>query len=453
MPRSLAIFVSLSFMGVVFVGLTMGMVYRLAPEHRTSPTLRWLLVWGAKGFLAPIMLWVFLNLGISWAVQPFMPSVQAAQLSGGPWIVEFLRAQGEGLFIVGSFWAALTLGLSIWQAGRGLEGEARSDFRALCWTCLAAMILPAVGIYALGGLPVAGLAVLAILVPIGGYAPSITSKVQIPPMYAKAIAKMKFGKYSEAEWDIIQELEKREDDFEGWMMLAELYANQFHDLPEAEQTILEICDQPRTAPSQMSIALHRLADWHLSMGNDPDAARRALRIVSDRLPYTHLAHMAEVRSNQLPKTSEDLHETKMHMPIPLPALGDQLDDQTPPQPTMSRKEAAAAANDCVEKLKRDPNHIGARERLARLFAEQLGNADRGIEQIDLLLNVADQPQMKRAEWLGLTAAWHLKHRQDPESARKILERIINEFPGTPQELAAKRRIRLIDTEQLSTPGV
>jgi len=80
---------------------------------------------------------------------------------------------------------------------------------------------------------------------------------------------MKFGKYSEAEWEIIRELEKAEDDLEGWMMLADLYATHFGDLAEAERTILEICDQPRLTSSQLSVALHRLADWQPEAGSGP----------------------------------------------------------------------------------------------------------------------------------------------------------------------------------------
>src|SRR5262249_17477626 len=143
----------------------------------------------------------------------------------------------------------------------------------------------------------------AMLAPIAGYGPAIVHPKKMPPMYARAIAKTKFGKYTEAEWEIIRELEKHEDDFEGWLMMAELYANHFNDLAEAEQTILEICEQPRTTPTQLSIALHRLADWQLTRANDPDAARRALQMVSDRLPGTHLARMAQLRRNQLPDTA------------------------------------------------------------------------------------------------------------------------------------------------------
>src|SRR5262249_26080226 len=156
------------------------------------------------------------------------------------------------------------------------------------------------------------------------------------------------GKYSEAEWEIIRELEKCEDDFEGWLMLAELYANNYRDIHEAERTIMEICDQPTLTPSQLSIALHRLADWQLKIGSDPDAARRSLQIVVDRLRGSHLARMAQLRMNQLPQSKEELREQEQARPIPLPALGDKLEAAgMSEEPKMERHQAAAQANACV----------------------------------------------------------------------------------------------------------
>src|SRR6185436_13785949 len=143
--------------------------------------------------------------------------------------------------------------------------------------------LPALGIAILGGFPVMGLAIAFILGPIAGYTPKILRARKTPPLYSRAIARMKFGKYKEAEWEIIRELEKAQDDFDGWMMLADLYAKNFGDLAEAERTVLEICDHPRTTPSQLSIALHRLSEWQLNVANNPFAARRALQIICERL--------------------------------------------------------------------------------------------------------------------------------------------------------------------------
>jgi hypothetical protein len=64
----------------------------------------------------------------------------------------------------------------------------------------------------------------------------------------------------------------------------------------------------------------------------------------------------------------------------------------------------------------------------------------------LLLDLPEQPESKRAEWLGLTAAWHIKYRHDLAAGRRTLERLLQEFPHTPQALAARRRLELMDTQ-------
>jgi hypothetical protein len=446
MGPSVVIFFSATVVSVLFIGLGWGVAYRLAYHSERKKLLRPMLVWTIRGVVLPGLIWMLMNIGLSWNLQPFMPDVQWAQNSGKPWFPDYLEVVGRGFFLLTSYWAAITLAWSLWSAARKADAEALKSFKSLCLTCFLGMIVFAVGIALLGGLPLAGLAAIVLMGPMGIYAPSVLVPAKTPPMYARAIARMKFGKYDEAEWEIIRELEKREDDFDGWMMMADLYANHFHDLHEAEQTVLEICDQPRTTTSQLSIALHRLADWQLNLGNDPEAARRALQMICNRLPNSHLAHMAQLRLNQLPRTQSELKEQRSAATIPLPALGDSLDNETLTAPPLEQSKAIALANGCVQLLKENPNNVGAREKLARTFAEQLQQPDRGIEQLTLLLNMAEQSDSKRAEWLGLTAAWHLKYRHDPESARLVLEQVIRDFPGTPQAFSARRRLELLERD-------
>src|SRR3954453_4165218 len=173
MTQSLAIFVGLGFVGLMFLGLGWGIVYSLTPEHRRGKILRWMLSWWIKGFVLPLALWCLMNIGLGWNLQPFMQEVQAAQNGKEPWFPEYLRVVGYGLFILSSYWAAVSLLWVLVTAARGLEGETRSDFRALCLTCSIAMLLPAAGIMYLGGWPLAGLAAMTMLTPIAGYAPNI----------------------------------------------------------------------------------------------------------------------------------------------------------------------------------------------------------------------------------------------------------------------------------------
>jgi TolA-binding protein len=281
---------------------------------------------------------------------------------------------------------------------------------------------------------------MLLLGPIAGYSREFLQPRKLPPMYSRAVARMKFGKYSEAEWEIIKELENWEDDFDGWMMLAELYANHFNNLVEAEQTVLDLCAQPATAAPQVAVALHRLADWHLKLAQNPDAARRTLLLICERFPGTHLAHMAQLRIDQLPASAAELREQKSARPIPLPALGDQMDEPVSDEP-INRAQAAKDANALVEQLQQNPNNITAREKLARVLTERLEKPQLGIEQLELLLGISDRSDAERAAWLGLMAAWYLKYLHDKENGRKTLERLTTEYPNTIQAFAARRRLR------------
>ena len=440
-----AIFFFCWLVRMAFIAAGWLMAHRLAPASRRVQHTRWLVGWSIKGLAVPFLLWAIMNFGISWSLPPFMPQVQAAQNSGSGWFLDFLAVLAAGLFLISSYWAAATLSWALFQSYRWLGRESQADYKSLCRTWLIGMCIPAILLAVLGGWWTLGLAAFIVVAPISGSAPRLLAPMKMPPMYARAIARIKFGKYNEAEMAIIQELEKREDDFQGWMMLAELYATHFNDLREAEQTVLEICDHPKTTPSQLSLALNRLADWHLKIASDPDAARRTLQMLADRLRGTHLARMAQLRMNQLPATAEALREERIAKPIPLPALGDHF-DEAPPQPESpaDRAKATEAAAACVEKLKQDPNNIAAREKLARLLAEHLHQAAQGIDQLMLLLDLPGQDEARRAEWWGLVAAWQLKYRQDVAAGRKALEHIIREFPQSPQALSAKRRLQLMD---------
>ena len=419
------------------------MVYRFAPEEegRKAVIAEW--PWFAKGFVLPALLWLLMNVGLSFQLQAFMPSIQNAQNAGTMWFGTFLGVMGVGFLLIASYWAPVTIGWLLVRESRTLQGEARSDFRSLCLTCLAGTALPVLWLVWVGGWFTVGFGALLIGLPIAGYGKTIVRRPKQRPMYSRAIARMKFGKYSDAELEIIRQLEHAENDFEGWLMLAELYATQFKDISEAEQIILEVCDQPKATPSQISVALHKLADWQIAVANDPEAADRTLQVVKARLPNTHLARMAELRRGQLPRTRHDLQEQRQPRPIPLPALNDSSDVVTS---STTPEQATAQMNKLIEQLTGNPNNVVARERLARLLAEPLGKVDTAIEQLELLVQMEDQIDAKRAEWLGLVATWQLKLKQDEPASVETLERIVRDFPHTPQALAAHRRILLHKAE-------
>jgi hypothetical protein len=294
--------------------------------NHAGPFMRWPVVlgWWVRGALLPFGLWCLLAAGWEGGLPSLLPEVQQAQAKaaaqGGTWLRPWVKACAGGGFVVVSYWGALTFGWALWRVRKLVEPEEAQTLKSLAWTCAFGAAVPALAMLWGGGWKWTG---AALLLPLGcfcAFLPHVLTPVLPQPTYTKAVARIKFGKYSEAEWEILRELEKHEDDFEGWLMLAELYALRFDDLREAEQTILEIVDHPATTPSQIGVALHKLANWQLEKALDPEAARSALQIIQDRLPNTHLARMAGLRINQLP-TRDELLARKESRPIPLPHRG------------------------------------------------------------------------------------------------------------------------------------
>jgi hypothetical protein len=396
--------------------------------------------WTAKGVAAPLMVWLFMNLGLTSWLPPVLPEVDAAKNSGGFWLGAALRAFGPAMSVIVSFWAAISLVGLVLQIRQRTADRARFNGTILLWT---ACMWPVGGLILwISGGSGLGFAVVAWLAPIvHGSLPQM-EKQPYAPSYSQAIAKLKFGKYSEAEWEIIQELEQCENDFNGWMMLAELYAVHFHDFKQAEQTVIDLCEQSDIQPSDACVALHRLADWYLQLQNDPQGARRCMEAIRRRYPKTHLDRMAALRLKRMPHTREEWLEAQRRPTVHLPALHDEL-DEAEGEVAAAGGEARQKAELYSQKLVRDPNDAAAREAFARALA-QLDKIAAAIEQIDLLLQMQGQLSTRRAEWMGLKAAWMMKRTPESPEVMRLLRRIIRDFPNSAQAMAAQRRIFLLE---------
>jgi len=434
------------FLSPLIVGVAIWAMFRLAPidQQREVIIAEW--PWFAKGLVAPFLLWVVMNVGFSFHFHAFMPSIQKAQNANDPWFAIFLQVVAGGALVISSFWAALTIIWWLLRAYRKLPPELGLEFHAVCFTSTFIMILPTIALLYYGGWSQSGFAVLLLTIPIIGYGSPILRRPKPRPMYSRAMARLKRGQYSDAEKEILQQLEKSDTDFDGWMMLAELHATRFGELAEAEQIILDTCLHPDTTPSQISVALHKLADWQITLTANPEAASRTLKLISDRLPGTHLATMAELRRAQLP-TNRELQEKREAKPIPVPVVPSMFAlTETPAPPIADVEPALAKIQELTEALTRDPNNSADRESLARLLAEPLGKVDSAIDQIELLLGVPDQPEAKRLSWLTLIAGWQLQLLHDEAAANATLTRLVEKFPGTPQAFAAQRRLSLSKAE-------
>lgn len=452
---------------LALLGVAAWMFRKLAPAQSGFAIWQAEWPWFAKGFVAPTLVWMFFNVGFSFDFHALMPSIQNAQNSGGNWIPEFARVVTGGWVIAASAWVAITVVERLWLAYHKMEAEARQEFRTVAFSSVGVLFLPAFALFWWTGWLSIGFVILMLTLPMVGYGAWVFDRPKVKPMYSRAIARIKRGNYSDAEQEILSQLEKAENDFDGWMMLAELHATRFNEIAEAEKVIIDLCLQNDVTPSQISVALHKLADWQINLASDPEAAKRTLKLISDRLPGTHLARMAELRRSRLP-SNEEFKQQRETRPIPLPVMPSVIPDPGAPTPTTAPPpvDIAPAPNspslttDPKEKVKqltealtREPNNISDRERLARLLAEPLGDVAAAVEQIEVLLNVTSQPDVKRVEWLTLIAGWQLQLQHDEAAGRKTLERIVTEFPGTPQAFSAQRRLNLMKAWSSQSPSV
>ncbi|MDB6057266.1 MAG: hypothetical protein JWO95_1110, partial [Verrucomicrobiales bacterium] len=291
-----------------------------------------------------------------------------------------------------------------------------------------------------GALGVAGTVWLLPIVKAAGTVAA--APVRRRPTYSKANVHLLRGKYEDAEQEVLAELERCEDDFDGWMLLAEIYANHFNDLPAAARMVHETCEQPTTTISEVAVAYHRLADWYLKLENNPDAAIKALEQISQRYPKTHVDRMACTRIRNISGEEQKLKQPRT---IRLPSTP-QL--ETTEEPNIDA--AATQARRCSEMLKKNPNDFATRETFARLLAGQLGKPDIAIEQLQSLLDFAvtdEAAQARVPEWLWLIATWQLRLGKDEAPAIETMKLLIHEHPSTGQAFAAQRRLNMIEMER------
>jgi hypothetical protein len=414
------------------------------PAEQTPFLRRWFKNWMLKGLLAPFLLWMAFN-SAQWNwLPPLLPEVEFAKLNGDlAAVMPFVATLG--LFVIGSYWAAVTVAWLLVVLGRQAADARQFRSCVLVWSAILAPV--AVLITMSYGWRLAGLGATLWLLPILQQVLALQPEHKVAPVYSRAIAAIHFDKYEEAERAVLHELETCQDDFDGWMMLADLYANQFNDLPAAQKLIHDTCEHPATTPSNFAVACHRLADWQLKLAQDPDAARASLMAIGRRYPRSHLDRMARLRINQLPPNREALLEQQSVKKIRLTSLHGPPKNASAEAPApLSRQEAFDRSQQCVARLTSNPDDMAAREELAHLWAEDLDQIDMGVEQLQLLLGMGGATRAKAAEWLGLMASWHLKFPPNPEAARAVMERLVRQYAQSPQGLAAQRRLNVMNIE-------
>jgi len=82
MSQAVVILMALLLVSGTLVTVAWGMVYRLTPERKRPEGWRPFISWCVKGLAVPLLIWMLMNLGVSWNLPPFMPEIQVAQAGG-----------------------------------------------------------------------------------------------------------------------------------------------------------------------------------------------------------------------------------------------------------------------------------------------------------------------------------------------------------------------------------
>ena len=399
--------------------------------------------WVVQGFVFPWLLWCVFNIGWGDKLPPLVPQIIDAQQTRQPWFGLWIGWALTGAMLIGFYWTAVTYAWLLIRIVQDSQDKKEARSAAAFLTAITGAIA-GLFVYSLGWIHI-GSGVCLALLPVVHFTIDLAEKPPPRPTYSKAVGQLKRGKYQDAEWEVISQLEKAEDDFDGWLLLAELYAKQYRNMEDAARVILDICRQPNVQPYQISVACHKLAEWQLEVGENPIGARAALEFLCRRLPDTHFAKMAEQRIRQIPRTFEEFDELKQPRRIRLPSLRENEAPLVPP-PASSRAEAAAEANRLSAKLNDDPDDIPARERLAQVLAEKLGKVELAIEQLTLLTAIPTATEEQKAKWWAQIASWDFNRSKDKEQFQAALRTIIRDFPQTSHAFAAQRRLYLLEMD-------
>lgn len=250
---------------------------------------------------------------------------------------------------------------------------------------------------------------------------------EVRPLYSMAESRRKRGQYQQALAEVYKQLERFPEDYQGWMLRAEIQAENLHDLPAALATVEHVLSLETVAPKNIAYALGRAADWHLKFDRDPGAARAALERIIERLPDTEEARIALQRIAHL-ATPE--HLAQHERVIALPHQERKLGLESKQIEAAPEESAEARINGFVERLREFPEDNETRELLARAYADDLKRLDLATLELEQLIAAPHQKRQHIVHWLNLLADAQIKLAGDVALARQTLQRIVELFPDS-----------------------
>jgi tetratricopeptide (TPR) repeat protein len=271
-------------------------------------------------------------------------------------------------------------------------------------------------------------------------------EIEPRPYYSVFLAKRAKGEYFEALAEVRRQLDKFPTDVEGQLLLADLQAENLNDLPGAEVTIQRLCSQPGHAPTNIADALHRLADLHLKLAKDHDAARHDLEQIIALLPESEMALVAAQRIARLAGTDALLapvNRPAVVMPKGVGNLG-LMENQELLKPVETGAAEVAAAR--VKHLEEHPFDTLAREELAVIYARHYHRLDLALDQLEQLVQQPNHPPKQVIHWLNLMADLQVQEGAEPDRVLENLQRIVDLFPNLAAAETARRRMITLKLE-------
>lgn len=264
------------------------------------------------------------------------------------------------------------------------------------------------------------------------------------PFYSIAEAKRKTGRYLEAIAALRGELAKFPNDFRGQMMIADIQAENLKDVEAARETLQAMLGQPGHDSKNVAYALNRLADWHLKLDKDVEAAKEAMEWILKKFPDTEAAYQASQRLAHMDQLIAGGGEAKRFVVTEQPKYLGLQDDFQGMKATPEDYDAQIAS--LVKRLELQPTDNEAREQLAILYARQSNRMDLACELIEQMISQSGVPTRHRVHWLNLLADLHVTVAADPVAARQTLQRIIDTAPGTVEADKARQRLLFVDRD-------
>jgi len=267
-----------------------------------------------------------------------------------------------------------------------------------------------------------------------------SDEVDPAPFYSMAEGRRKRGDYDAALAEIQRQLERFPDDLQGHLLLAEIHARDLHDLATAHAVIEDYCATLDRPPAQAVPALTLLADWHLDLGNDPEAAVSVLRQITAQWPGSAEAKAAEQRISRLAQTDQ-VKAAKDRTPIRLKTgVKDVGLTQDTPLVGPAEEDAETTIANLAIHLESFPNDVVAREQLAELYSNHYKDVELVREQLEFLIRLPGTPARQQVRWLNLLADFEIHHAQSYETVCATLQRIVDMDPGNAAAHQARQRM-------------